>query len=45
MIDIFEKGMIHFSSDKEKAKRSMEWAKQCSWEDAAKAYLKLYEEI
>jgi len=45
MIDIFEKGMIDFSSDKEKAKRSMEWAKQFSWEDGAKAKLKLSEEI
>ncbi|MGQ0828693.1 MAG: glycosyltransferase family 4 protein [Bacteroidota bacterium] len=45
MIDVFEKGMADFNSDKEKAKRSIDWSKQFSWEDAAKAYLKLYEEI
>lgn len=45
MIDLFEKGMADFNSDPGKAKRSVEWSKQFSWEDAAKAYLKLYEEI
>jgi glycosyltransferase involved in cell wall biosynthesis len=45
MTDIFEKGMSDFNSDPEKIKRSIEWAKQFSWEDAAKAYLKLYSEI
>ncbi len=45
MSDIFEKGMFDFTSDTGKAKRSIEWAKQFSWEDAAKAYIKLYQEI
>jgi len=43
MIDVFEKGINDFTS--EKSKRSVEWAQQFSWKNAAKAYLKLYEEI
>lgn len=45
MIDVFEKGMKDFTADKEKAKRSIDWAKQFSWENAAKAYLNLYENV
>ena len=43
MINVFEKGMHEFNQ--EKAGRSMEWAKQFSWKNAAKQYLKLYQEI
>lgn len=45
MIDVFEKGMIDFNSDVNKKNRSIEWSKQFSWENAAKAYIKLYNEI
>jgi glycosyltransferase involved in cell wall biosynthesis len=45
MIDVFEKGMNDFLLDKEKEKRSIEWSKRFSWENAAKAYLKLYENV
>lgn len=45
MIEIFEKGLIDFSSDINKTNRSIEWSKQFSWENAARSYLKLYEEI
>lgn len=45
MIDVFEKGIKDFNADKEKAQRSIDWAKQFSWENAAKAYLKLYENV
>ena len=45
MIDVFEKGIKDFNADAGKVKRCIEWTKQFSWEDAAKAYLKLYEEI
>lgn len=45
MIEVFEKGLVDFSSDTNKASRSIEWSKQFSWENAAKAYLKLYEEL
>ncbi len=43
MIDVFINGIKDFNS--EKAKRSIEWASQFSWENAAKAYLKLYTEV
>ncbi len=43
IIEVFEKGMKDFNS--EKSKRSIEWAKQYSWEIAALAYLKLYNDI
>jgi glycosyltransferase involved in cell wall biosynthesis len=43
MNEIFKKGINDF--DEEKVKRSVEWAGQFSWENAAKAYLKLYDEI
>lgn len=43
MIEVYEKGIKDFNADK--AKQSISWAKQFSWENAAKAYLKLYEEI
>lgn len=45
MIDVFERGMNEFFSDKNKIQRSINWAKQFSWEAAAKAYLKLYETV
>ena len=45
MIEVFEKGLIDFASDTNKASRSIEWSKQFSWENAAKAYLKLYETL
>jgi len=45
MIEVFEKGLNNFAGDPEKAKRSINWSKQFSWENAAKAYLHLYEQI
>lgn len=45
MIEVFEKGLSNFSNDPEKAQRSINWSKQFSWENAAKAYLHLYEQI
>lgn len=45
MVEVFEKGIKDFTADKEKAQRSIDWAKQFSWENAAKAYLKLYENV
>jgi glycosyltransferase involved in cell wall biosynthesis len=45
MVDVFEKGIADFAKDLEKEQRSIEWASQFSWENAAKAYLKLYENI
>ncbi len=45
IIEVYEKGIKDFSSDKEKPKRSIEWAKQFSWENAAQAYLNLYENV
>ena len=45
IIDVYEKGMKDFSKDIEKEKRSIEWSKQFSWENAAKAYLNLYENV
>ena len=43
IIEVFEDGMKNF--DAEKSRRLMEWAKQFSWENAAKAYLNLYKKI
>ena len=43
MVNVFEKGLREFSS--ERASRSIAWAKQFSWESAAKSYLKIYAEI
>ena len=43
MIAVFENGMRDFNE--EKSKRSIEWSKQFSWENATQAYLKLYEDI
>ncbi len=43
IIEVFEKGINDFTS--EKASGSIEWTKQFSWENAAKAYLKLYSEV
>jgi glycosyltransferase involved in cell wall biosynthesis len=40
MIETFEKGLKDFNQ--EKAKRSIEWTKQFSWENSAKEYLNLY---
>ena len=45
MIETFEKGLKDFAEDTEKAHRSINWAKQFSWENAAKAYLNLYENV
>ena len=45
MIDMFEKGIKDFTADKEKRNRSINWAKQFSWENAAKAYINLYENL
>ncbi len=45
MIEVFEKGLQNFASDSEKAQRSINWVKQFSWENAAKAYLDLYEKV
>lgn len=45
IIGTVEKGLDNFTLDKEKANRSISWASQFSWENAAKAYLKLYQEI
>lgn len=45
MIEVFEKGLQHFEGDTEKAERSIQWSKQFSWENAAKAYLNLYENV
>jgi glycosyltransferase involved in cell wall biosynthesis len=45
MVEIFEKGLREFALDNEKAQRSIIWAKQFSWENAAKAYLNLYENV
>ena len=45
MLDVFEKGLKDFYNDTEKPKRSIDWAKQFSWENAAKAYLTIYEQV
>lgn len=45
VVEIFEKGLSNFANDPEKAERSITWAKQFSWENAAKAYLDLYEKV
>ena len=45
MIEIFDKGLDNFLIDSGKAERSINWAKQFSWENAAKAYLELYEKV
>ncbi len=45
IVDVFEKGMKDFVLDKGKPERSINWAKQFSWENAAKAYLHLYETL
>ena len=45
MAEIVEKGLKDFSSDVKKAERTIAWTKQFSWENAAKAYLNLYENI
>ena len=43
IIEVFENGIKHF--DAAKSERSIEWTKQFSWENAAKAYLNLYEKL
>lgn len=43
IIEVFENGMRAFNE--EKSKRSIEWAKQFSWEKSAKAYLYLYRKL
>lgn len=43
MNKIFEDGMRDFNT--EKSKRSILWSQQFSWESAAQAYLKIYEQI
>ncbi len=43
MIDVFEKGMQEF--DSARAAKSIECAKQFSWESAAEEYLKLYQAL
>ncbi len=45
MNEVFEKGLKEYAADANKAARSIQWAKQFSWENAAKAYLNLYETI
>ena len=45
MIEIFEKGLNNFSNDHEKSERSIKWSEQFSWENAANAYLDLYEQL
>lgn len=45
MIEVFKKGLNNFVSDPEKAERSINWTKQFSWENAAKAYIDLYEQV
>jgi len=45
MAEVVEKGLKDYSTDNQKAKRIMEWAKQFSWEKAANSYLNLYETI
>lgn len=42
MIEVVEQGLKKFSSDKEKSKRTMDWAEQFSWHQSAKAYQELY---
>ncbi len=45
IIEVFENGMLNFDADSEKPSRSINWAKQFSWENSAKAYLDLYEKV
>ncbi len=45
IIEVFETGLNSFANDPEKVNRSINWAKQFSWENAAKAYLNLYEQV
>lgn len=45
MNEIFEKGLKDFNNTVGKAKRSIDWANQFSWETAAKAYISIYERI
>jgi len=45
MIEVVKTGLNEFEKDSGKQQRIIEWAKQFSWENAAKAYLKLYETI
>ena len=40
---VFEEGMNKFNT--ERATRSITWSKQFSWQTAALAYLKIYEQI
>lgn len=42
LFETVENGLLDFYTDKEKVNRQMEWVKQFSWENAAKAYLHLY---
>ncbi len=45
VVEIFEKGINNYANDAEKAARSILWAKAFSWENAAKAYINLYEKL
>jgi glycosyltransferase involved in cell wall biosynthesis len=45
MLQVFEAGMKTYHNDHEKAARIKAHAAQFSWEKAASAYLKLYEQI
>jgi len=45
VVEVFEKGILNFAADIEKPARTINWAKQFSWENAAKAYLDLYENV
>ena len=45
MIEVVENGLKNYSEDPQKAERIIEWTKQFSWENAAKAYLDLYETV
>ncbi len=45
MIEVVKKGFIDYENDSTKKNRIMEWTKQFSWNNAAKAYLHLYESI
>lgn len=45
MADVFTKGLKDFNADVEKPQRTKDWAQQFSWKNAAKAYLKLYENL
>jgi glycosyltransferase involved in cell wall biosynthesis len=45
IVETVEHGLADFKNDPEKVNRSIKWAEQFSWENAAKAYLRLYRSI